>query len=323
MKRTIRELPWLFTLLLMVGLLGACTTMVESGAVQASSVLAQANDIDDSDDDVNGEDENGEDDDSADNAEQEDNDQPEGEGDVSAGSVDCAMGQGEAVEIAEAKLYIEYNATDEDLGVHGAFDDHGWSELCVYDPAGAQILAVKPQGPLADLTMAGIFFESREPPTEEFGFEDLAASFAEGDYALRAVSYDGTGLTGAAVFTRNVPNPPEITAPPLAEDEEMAGDALVSAADLAIEWADVTETVSGDPLVISGYEVIVTKVEHDDPHGYSRPTFDVHVPADRNSLAVPIEFLESGTIYELEVLALEESGNQTITVGFFQTDESE
>lgn len=30
------------------------------------------------------------------------------------------------VEIATAKLIIENNATDEDLGVHGAFDDEGW-----------------------------------------------------------------------------------------------------------------------------------------------------------------------------------------------------
>ncbi len=33
-----------------------------------------------------------------------------------------------------------------------------------------------------------------------------------------------------------------------------------------------------------------------------------------------MEFLEPDTVYELEVLALEESGNQTITVGFFMTD---
>ena len=36
--------------------------------------------------------------------------------------------------------------------------------------------------------------------------------------------------------------------------------------------------------------------------------------------AVPVEFLEPDTVYELEVLALEESGNQTITVGFFKTE---
>ncbi|MGH3033207.1 MAG: hypothetical protein ACRDON_01445 [Gaiellaceae bacterium] len=45
----------------------------------------------------------------------------------------------------------------------------------------------------------------------------------------------------------------------------------------------------------------------------------MHVPPDRNSLSVPDEFFEPGTEYELEVLALESSGNQTISVSFFTT----
>jgi hypothetical protein len=87
-----------------------------------------------------------------------------------------------------------------------------------------------------------------------------------------------------------------------------------------IEWEDVTETVDGDPVAITGYEIIITKEEHDDQHSFSRPIFDVHLPADRNSLDVPATFLEPGTVYELELLALEESGNQTISVGFFETE---
>ena len=71
--------------------------------------------------------------------------------------------------------------------------------------------------------------------------------------------------------------------------------------------------------MISGYEVIVTKVKHDDPDGFSRPILDVRVPTDRNTLTVSADFLESDLVYELEVLALEQSGNQTITVGFFKT----
>jgi len=81
----------------------------------------------------------------------------------------------------------------------------------------------------------------------------------------------------------------------------------------------VAETVDGERISITGYEVIVTKIDHDDPHGFSSPVFDVHVPADRNSLSVSDEFLEPGTEYVLEVLALERSGNQTITVSFFTT----
>ena len=81
----------------------------------------------------------------------------------------------------------------------------------------------------------------------------------------------------------------------------------------------MTQTVEGKPVKISGYEVIVTKEQDDDPHGFSRPTYDVHVPPDRNSLSVPAGFLQPGSEYELEVLALEKSGNQTISVSFFKT----
>ena len=49
----------------------------------------------------------------------------------------------------------------------------------------------------------------------------------------------------------------------------------------------------------------------------SRPVYDVHVPPSLTSLSVPDEFLQPGTVYELEVIALEESGNQTFSLGFF------
>jgi hypothetical protein len=237
-----------------------------------------------------------------------DDDQPP----VNHGGTACDPVKGKKVTIATAKLIIEYNATDDDIGVHGAFDDDGWSELCVYDPTGKQVLAVKPQAQLKDLTMAGIFFESREPPAEEFSFEDLKAKFPEGQYQVRGITFEGKQLTGSATFTHDVPAPPTITSPP--------EDAVVSTTGLVIEWQDVTETIEGDPVTITGYEVIITKVEHTDPHGFSQPIFDVHVPPDRNALSVPVEFLEPGTEYELEVLALEESGNQTITVSFFTTE---
>ena len=227
---------------------------------------------------------------------------------------------GDVVTLATAKLIVEFNATDNDIGVHGAFDDHGWSDLCVYAPDGTLVLAVRPQGQLQNLTMAGIFFESREPPGSEFSLADLKEAFPEGQYQILGTSYDGTGLTGAATFTHDVPEPPIISSPVLVDDEAYAGEAVVSTTDLVIAWEDVTATVEGGPVVISGYEVIVPQVEHDDPNGFSRPIFDVHGPADRNSLTVSSEFLEADTVYELEVLALEQSGNQTITVGFFKTE---
>jgi hypothetical protein len=227
--------------------------------------------------------------------------------------------RGTTTRIATAKLIIEYNSTDDDLGVHGAFDDHGWSELCFFDPRGRPIVVVDPRHQLNDLTMAGIFFESREPPAEEFSMADLATAFPEGRYTVRGKSFDGTVLMGQATFTHDVPAPPTITSPEIAEDPEQPG-TPVPRDDLTIGWDHVTETTTGQRVTMSGYEVIITKEVPDDPHGFSRPTYDVHVPATQNTLSVPIEFLEPGTVYELEVLALERSGNQTISVGFFQTD---
>lgn len=223
-------------------------------------------------------------------------------------------------QIADAKLIIEFNSTDDDIGVHGAFDDHGWKALCVFDPTGRRVLDVGPQGQLRDLTMAGIFFESREPPSSEFSFADLKTAFPEGQYSVLADSFDGTTLVGSATFTHDVPAPPTITSPQLAEDARGTKRNPVPLEDLAITWDDVTQTVDGRPVSITGYEVIVTKEFHDDPHGFSRPIYDAHVPPDLNSLRVPAEFFEPNTVYELEVLALEVSGNQTISVGFFKTE---
>lgn len=230
---------------------------------------------------------------------------------------DAATGQ--ETEIASAKLIIEYNATDEDIGVHGGFDDHGWKRLCVFDPNGRLVLDVGPRGQLHDLSMAGIFFESREPPRSEFSYADLRAAFPEGEYTVRGESFDGKTLVGAATFTHDVPAPPEITFPGLAEEPEGTGPGGVPLEDLVIRWDPVTETTDGGSVEITGYEVIITKEAEDDPNGFSRPTYDVHVLPTVDHLTVPAEFLEADTVYELEVLALEASGNQTISVGFFKT----
>lgn len=232
----------------------------------------------------------------------------------------CELGRGQQVDISEAKLIIEYNATDGDLGVHGLFDDSGWSALCVVDPEGDEILEVEPDGRLEDLTMGSLFFESREPPIDELGFPELAERFPEGGYEVRARSLDGSLLVGTATFTHDVPAEPVISSPDVTDDEEAAGEVVVPASGLVVGWEPVTGTVAGDPVELTGYEVILTKIDHEDPNGFSRPIYDVHLGPDAGSLPVPDEFVEPGTAYELEVLALEVSGNQTIGLGFFTTE---
>ncbi len=76
-----------------------------------------------------------------------------------------------------AKLYIEHNATDRDTGVHGLFGGEAWSELCIWDPGGRLIFMAHPQGQLADLHVADLFFESREPPNDEYPLHQLRTDF--------------------------------------------------------------------------------------------------------------------------------------------------
>ena len=240
-----------------------------------------------------------------------------------AAAASCAPEGAETVEIETAKLYIEYNAADGDVGVHAMLDTEGFTLLCVFDPNGTAIIEADALGQLQDLGMGELFTESREPPMPEFGFAELEAAFPAGTYTVSGTLFDGTGVTGEALFTHDVPAPPTIVAPQLAS-EENASEAVVDLAEpLVVDWDEVTETVDGEEVVITGYQVIVTKEQHTDPHSLSRPIFNVHLPPDQTSLTVSTEFLEPETLYEVEVLALEASGNQTISLGFFTTSEQE
>lgn len=231
---------------------------------------------------------------------------------------DVCFDEGESFD-GEARLYIEHNATDEDTGVHGMFDQEGLAEGCLETPDGTRIMLVDPAHPLDSLGINQFFFESREPPADEYSIADLKSDFPEGDYRISGIDFEGTKRVGTAVFTHAIPAPPEITDPILASEEEADGNTLPTTG-LTVRWRPVTRTIDGAPVTITGYELIVTKAEHDDPNGLSRPEYDVHVPPDTTELAVPDGFLQPKTLYELEVLALEESGNQTISLGFFTTE---
>jgi len=234
-------------------------------------------------------------------------------------SVTCQASRGATIQMPTTYLYIEHNTTAGDTGVHGMFDSSTFAELCVYDPSGKQILAIKPQNQLGKLTMAGIFFESREPPHEDVSVEEHLRNFPEGKYAIRGVTYDGIGYYGAATFTHNIPKPPKMIFPKEMVDEADIKSQIITPKNVVIKWQPVNETIFGKPVTIKAYEVIVRSLLPDDPHGFSHDNFDVHMPSSATNLKIPDEFWKPKTPYEFEVLAIEESGNQTIVSGFFET----
>ncbi|MGB7209763.1 MAG: hypothetical protein WBD27_13955 [Pyrinomonadaceae bacterium] len=221
---------------------------------------------------------------------------------------DC---RGPAVRLPATKLIIEHNSTAADTGVHGFFDGTDWTKLEILDPRRRSIFEFEPKRQFRTQSISGVFFESAEPPNEEVPISEILRRFPEGQYPVRGCTPDGERLTGSALFTHDIPAAPVIIFP-------QEGD-TVPASGLTVMWNHVNTTLVGDPLNRTGYELILTKDVPDDPNGFSKPALSIHLPPSVTSCSVPNQFLEPGSRYEIEVIVLEVSGNQTISSLFFQT----
>jgi hypothetical protein len=207
-----------------------------------------------------------------------------------------------------AKIIFEFNSTDLDLGVQVSLNGDPWREIKIVSPDGRKIFEVKVGGSLKKFGFTELFSESNEPPFEEVPPEDTLAQFPAGVYTFFGKGVEGDKLVGTATLTHAVPSGPEIVSP--------AEGAVVNPNNpVMIVWAPVAGPPEGFPdeeIEIVGFQVIV---ERKDP----ARAFDVKLPAGATFVTIPPEFLEPGTRYAFEVLAIEKGGNQTITSSFFCT----
>lgn len=70
-----------------------------------------------------------------------------------------------------ARLIIEYNATDEDVGVQVLLDG-GSYELNIFGPEGNRLLKIEATSSLQKQGLTELFFESSEPTLDEVPLED-------------------------------------------------------------------------------------------------------------------------------------------------------
>jgi hypothetical protein len=90
---------------------------------------------------------------------------------------------------------------------------------------------------------------------------------------------------------------------------------------LVARWSPVTKDLDGNDLTIIAYQLIIEKDTPPHPHMIGKPSsLSMYLPPSVTSVAVPDALLEAGTPYDWEVLAIEESGNQTLSSGSFQTE---
>jgi hypothetical protein len=168
--------------------------------------------------------------------------------------------------------------------------------MTISNPKGKKLFKVKGSGPYKALGMTELFFEGAEPSLSEVDLEDLLAMFPAGTYDFHGLTVDHEGIGGEGELSYSIDGP--------------AVSAAVSAPDsLVISWTPVTAPPPGfpdEPIDVVAYQVIVE-------------LFQVTVPASVSSVTVSPEFVAALPPGEhlYEVLAIEASGNQTLTEGAF------
>lgn len=226
----------------------------------------------------------------------------------------AARGPAAAVKLKDAKLNIEHNATDRDTGFQGFIDSEGWRRLDVRGPRGP-VLSFKGRGSLARLGLTELFFETVEPENADVPVGEMLAKLPEGRYRIAGRAQEAgkrLGRTsGRAWLTHDIPAGPQLVSP--------AEGATVPARGVVARWRPVSKTITGDPVRIIAYQLIVEKDVEPHPHMIGKLGLSMYLPPSVTRIALPNGFLQPRTAYDWEVLAIERSGNQTLSSGSFRT----
>ena len=224
---------------------------------------------------------------------------------------------------------IEFNASDGDVGVRGFFDYEPWKELEIENPRGRTFIEVEAENrKMRRQGLAEWFFESGEPTLLDVSFETFLRRFRTGLWEFEAEPIGGGEVECEEELTHVIPCAPVIRVeedggvvsinwdPVTTTVDTEATDEAVADLEPGEEWEIELLVCSGPAPNIIGYEVIVEEVE-------TEKIYKVDMPAGATSVTVPPEFLELGEEFQYEVLAIEESGNQTITEDEFCLEETD
>ena len=234
----------------------------------------------------------------------------------------------EEIPYDEAELFFELNNTDGDLGIHALIDAEGWKRLTIEDPYEREMLIVRAKGRLRLQGLTEIFFESAEPVFDDLPPAVFFARFPEGEYDIKGKTLDGSELESEVELTHTMPAPPAPTVNGAVmavqcDEEDDDYDASEVSPPITIAWPEVMtshpDSETGGAAVqppisveINNYEVVVEILNED-----VDSTFIIQLPPDSLAVTLPMEFVALGDNFKYEVLAREESFNQTAVESCF------
>ncbi len=216
----------------------------------------------------------------------------------------------EPVELEDAEIRIETNYSDMDSGLQIFADGEPWKEIKVTGPNGNIVYSVSNKGDLKGLGSTEFFTESNEPNYAELTLPEILSFMPEGEYVFEGFTIENKKIVGEAELTHILPCGPNVTSPiegvDLDPDNPIISWMLVTTKIDTSSDTGECEVDDDEDLEIIHYELIV-EIEG------TEQKLTVILPPDATSYVLSQDFVVEGADYKLEVIAREESGNQTIT----------
>lgn len=206
-------------------------------------------------------------------------------------------------------IIIEVNGSAGDAGIQISVDAPGWTRLEIFDPNGQKVFEGIADGSVEVQGVSEFFFESSEPPFDEVPLADFLLRFPAGMYTFAGTTGEGQALSGKATLSHSIPDTPVITSP-------AEGAVLDPAAPVVVAWEPVDDPFPGTDLAVNivSYQVIVERVKPQPVR-----VFSVFLPGTATQVTVSPEFMQARAEYNIEVLAIDAGGNQTIAEHMFKT----
>jgi hypothetical protein len=196
---------------------------------------------------------------------------------------------GAVTPFAAAALFLEFNATDKDMGLQLFVDSDGWKRVRVLDPSNKEIVLLEALSKLSQLGITELRFESAEPSPAE-----VLSRFPAGEYRFRGSGVEGEQLASSVNLSHElVPTP---TFSP-------SGGEIVDPKQAVVEWN------------APGAEQVELIIEQDK----LRHVLDITVSGSTRRMRIPEQFLTPGQEYKIEILSISGNGNRTIVQGTFRT----
>ncbi len=211
-----------------------------------------------------------------------------------------------------ARLFLELNHTDGDLGLHAEIDGDEWTNLEIRRDR-HQLLDISARGALRDQGMTQLAFESTEPNFLELDPAEFFDRFPEGAYEISGRAHQGDQY-GSIVWLSHV-----LAAP--AEAFVSGNPAASSCRDLplpvgtppvVIDWLPVA---SSHPTVGLAGLVAIERYQFFVEQGDMKLALDL--PPSVTMFEIPSSLTAGGGVFKFEIIARTATGNNTAVESCF------